>query len=78
MINAWREALDVVLPEAGGDPLHGWRRLIDTALAPPHEIQDWAEAPAVQSSKYLVQPRSIIVLFARTSSPEDRELMAAP
>ena len=59
MLNAYWEPLDFELP-----PFDGWRRRIDTSLDSPHDIIDWRVAPAVPSSTYRVEARSVVVLFA--------------
>ncbi len=47
------------------DP-HRWRRWLDTARPSPEDIRGWATAPGVLEPSYLVQPRAIVGLFART------------
>ena len=43
----------------------GWHRLLDTSLASPDDICDGLdEASLVPDGTYLVQPRSVVVLFA--------------
>ena len=50
---------------ARADAHQGWRRAIDTALESPNDInQSPDEAPVVPDGTYLVQPRSMVVLFA--------------
>jgi isoamylase len=63
MINAYWERLDFEIPPPDGAP---WRRVIDTALDSPDDIRGWADAPAVRGPTYAVQPRSIVLLIART------------
>ncbi len=60
--NAYWESLDFHLPPAdgGGTP---WRLWIDTALPSPLDIRAWGSAPAVTTSSYRVQARSVVVLF---------------
>ena len=61
ILNAYWEPLEFELPPAGdGD----WRRWIDTALEPPHEIVDWQAALPVPGQTYRAGPRSVVVLFA--------------
>jgi glycogen operon protein len=62
MFNAYWEALTFELPHSPGDPPSAWRRCLDTALASPDDIQRWQDAPAVTTSHYTVQPRSVAVL----------------
>ena len=51
ILNAYWEPLDFELPPVtnGGDT---WRRWIDTALDPPHEIVEWNAAPPVPDRTY--------------------------
>ena len=64
VFNAYWEELEFELP-APAEGLLGWRRLIDTTLAPPDDIgTEFAAAPPCGSS-YLVGPRSVVVLAAR-------------
>ena len=62
ILNAYWEALDFELPDSAGGP--PWRRWIDTALDPPHEIVDWRMALPVSTPVYHAGPRSVVVLFA--------------
>jgi glycogen operon protein len=64
MVNAYWEALAFELPATGEGGV--WRRWIDTSLASPEDICEGAEAPPATGHTYLVQPRSIACLFART------------
>jgi glycogen operon protein len=41
-----------------------WRRWIDTALDPPHEIVEWQAAPVIPDNTYQAGPRSVVVLVA--------------
>ncbi len=63
MINAYWEPLDFEIPPPDGAP---WRRVVDTALDAPDDIRAWADAPAARGPTYAVQPRSIVLLIART------------
>jgi glycogen operon protein len=60
--NAWHEALAFGIPPAPqGKP---WRRVVDTALAPPLEIVDQKEGPVVEAgAPYRVSPFSLLVLI---------------
>jgi glycogen operon protein len=62
MFNAYWDRLTFELPPAPGDPRHGWRRAIDTFLPSPHDIERWQEAAPVIETRYIVQPRSVVVL----------------
>jgi glycogen operon protein len=61
ILNAYWEPLEFELPPvAGGD---AWRRWIDTALASPQDIVEWATAPALSGPTYPATARSVVVLF---------------
>jgi len=63
IFNAYWEFLDFELPILS-DGTENWRRWIDTALDPPHEICEWnAEKPVVEAT-YRVGARSVVVLIA--------------
>jgi glycogen operon protein len=62
ILNAYWEALDFELPELNGRLK--WRRWIDTALEPPHEICEWNAAIPVHGRTYRVDARSVLVLIA--------------
>ena len=65
IINAYWEPLAFELPPCEGNAHQGWRRAIDTALESPNDInQSPDEAPVVPDGTYLVQPRSMVVVFA--------------
>ena len=63
MVNAYWEPLDFQLPDSGTDHTP-WRRCIDTALASPHDVSPWSDAPALNSQVYRVEARSVVVLVA--------------
>jgi glycogen operon protein len=63
IVNAYWEALDFALPPTEGQ--QPWCRCLDTFLAPPDDITDLAQAPAVPGASYRVGPRSVVVLGAR-------------
>ena len=63
ILNAYWEPLDFELPILSGGNKH-WRRWIDTALDPPHEICEWNAEPAVPEGTYRVGARSVVVLIA--------------
>jgi glycogen operon protein len=60
--NAYWEALNFALPTVKGVSTP-WRRWIDTALPSPEDISNWGEAPAVASTHYHVEARSVVVLI---------------
>ncbi len=65
MANAWWEALEFELPAAVGPGSH-WRRWIDTALEPPHDIAGgWDEGVPVTTPRYRVVGRSLAVLLTQ-------------
>ena len=68
-LNAYREPLDFALPGVSDGRGPGWRRWIDTALAPPDEIVPWQEAPIVVGDRYRVEARSVVVMFATAWGP---------
>ena len=63
ILNAYWEPLEFELPivREGRD---NWRRWIDTALDPPHEICEWNEEELVLGSTYRAGPRSVVALIA--------------
>ena len=63
MLNAYWEVLDFELPLVGNGA-ENWRRWIDTALDPPHEICKWNTALPVPGGTYRVGARSVVVLIA--------------
>jgi isoamylase len=67
ILNAYWEPLDFELPTLSGSS-KPWRRWIDTALDPPHEICEWNAEPVVPEGTYRVGARSVVVLIA----PNDR------
>jgi isoamylase len=73
ILNAYWDALEFELSEAGGGE---WRRWIDTALDSPADIFPWQEAPSVPGRLYRAAPRSVVVLFANLEIPAGRSLAA--
>jgi glycogen operon protein len=63
ILNAYWEPLDFELPLLSGGNKH-WRRWIDTALDPPHEICEWNAEPEVPDGTYRAEARSVVVLIA--------------
>jgi glycogen operon protein len=63
VMNAYWEALEFELPILKNGR-ENWRRWIDTALEPPHEICEWNAAAAIPGGSYRVGPRSVVVLIA--------------
>lgn len=60
MINAYWEPLEFTLPSIQAE--NQWRRLIDTAIAPPCDIVKARQAPAVSECTYRAQSRSVVML----------------
>ncbi len=65
MLNAYWEPLAFELPPVWEGRHDGWRRWVDTFLASPQDICAAADAPVVLDAAYLVQPRSLVVLWTR-------------
>jgi len=63
ILNAYWEALDFELPALRGGR-DNWRRWIDTALDPPHDICEWNAEQPVPGLTYRVGSRSMVVLIA--------------
>jgi len=72
MLNAYWEPLAFELPPVRKESGKSWRRLVDTALASPHDICTWEEAPSVAEPEYLVQPRSLAFLVLPAAAAELR------
>ena len=64
MLNAYWEPLKFELPPVPAHSESGWRRCLDTALPSPADAQQFEDAPSINSSTYLVHPRSIAVVAA--------------
>ncbi len=60
MINGGTRSLEFAIQDAA----RSWRRIVDTALASPHDIEDEACAPPVDGDTYRVRPRSVVVLLS--------------
>jgi len=65
-LNAYWEPLTFELPPNARGTSGGWRRWIDTSLQSPEDIYIWKEAPVVSQPKYVVAPRSLVVLVKPT------------
>ena len=63
ILNAYWEALDFELPMVTNGT-ENWRRWIDTALDPPHDICGWKTATPVLGGTYRAGARSVVVLIA--------------
>ena len=62
IFNAYWEPLEFELPVLDGN--QNWRRWIDTALDPPHEICEWNTEQPVLGTTYRAGARSVVVLIA--------------
>jgi glycogen operon protein len=69
ILNAYWEALQFELPPLTGGET--WRRWIDTALEPPHEIVEWQKAPSIAGAVYQAESRSVVVLVAGSAFERD-------
>jgi glycogen operon protein len=59
IFNSYWEALAFELPPRREGP---WRRIVDTARPSPEDILHLAQAPTLSEWRYLVQPRSAVML----------------
>jgi isoamylase len=64
IINAYWEPLEFEIP-VFSETQGSWRRCVDTYLDPPNDICRWADAPRLQGSTCLAQPRSVVLLVTR-------------
>ncbi|MBS0522239.1 MAG: glycogen debranching protein GlgX, partial [Proteobacteria bacterium] len=62
MLNAYWEPLTFELPAVPAESREAWRRCIDTARDTPDDICPWPAAVVVTQAKYVVQPRSVVLL----------------
>jgi isoamylase len=65
IINAYWESLEFELPPLS-EAYEPWRRCIDTFLAPPEDVCPLDDGPIVPMPTYRAQPRSLVILFAKT------------
>jgi glycogen operon protein len=61
ILNAYWEDLTFFLPPTPTGVKTGWRRVVDTSLDPPDDFCGFKRAPVIQSTKYDVGPRSVVV-----------------
>ena len=66
-LNAWWEPLDFDLPVLAPAFRGGWRRVVDSARATPHDLVPQDEAPPVAGPTHRVAARSVVMLVARRS-----------
>ncbi len=64
-LNAGPQALTFELPALPPRAKSAWKKVIDTAMPPPQDITDLAEAHPVSGVAMEVQARSTVVLFAQ-------------
>ena len=69
ILNAYWEPLDFELPILRNGEC--WRRWIDTALDPPHEICEWYAEKPVLGRTYHAGARSVVVLLADAGQVAD-------
>ena len=70
MINAWQEALTFEIQEGKtGD----WRRAIDTSRPSPDDIRAAGQEVALESMRYIVGPRSVVVLVKDSLAHMNRD-----
>lgn len=62
ILNAFQEALEFELPDASA--AGGWRRLADTSLPSPADIQPWPTAEPVDTPTYHAKAHSAVILSA--------------
>jgi glycogen operon protein len=72
IFNAYWESLDFELP-ALAKSAGAWRRWVDTALDPPHDIVAWNMAPEIAGQTYRAGPRSVVVLMTTLTCHCDTE-----
>jgi glycogen operon protein len=65
IFNPYWDALEFELPPVGVSSASGWHRWIDTSLDSPDDLCEGARAPGLSCAIYRVEPRSVVVLFAR-------------
>jgi len=70
ILNAYWKALDFELPLGPGCVQGRWRRLLDTSLESPDDLDPGPDAPLVEGPTYRVRPRTVAVLLAQ--SPRSR------
>jgi glycogen operon protein len=69
ILNAYWEPLTFELPRPDGGA--SWRRWVDTALDSPRDIVPWQTAPAVSGDTYRVEARSVVILLADGTGPNN-------
>ena len=64
ILNAYWQPLDFELARLDNAAENPWRRWIDTALAPPHDILEWDVAESVAGNVYRAESRSVVILLS--------------
>ena len=79
-INAYWKPLEFALPPVTAGSPGGWTRLIDTSLTSPDDIVGEGAGALVAAPKYLVHPRSIVMLHYdyATTSPTSPDRGSGP
>jgi glycogen operon protein len=62
IMNAYWERIEFRLPSLPGGDMQRWRLLMDTSLPSPLDINELSRAPSIESAKYFVTPRSLVIL----------------
>jgi isoamylase len=70
ILNAYWDDLEFELPRPACIAENPWRRWIDTSLPSPDDIVPWQAAPAIESSLYHTEARSVAVFFAAMDAKE--------
>jgi glycogen operon protein len=73
IVNAYWEPLEFEMPPLD-NPDGTWRRCVNTYLEPPLDICDWSEAPSLDGRTCRVEPRSVVLLFARADRPKGLQM----
>lgn len=66
IFNSYWEALSFELPQESQHKALAWRRVIDTALPAPEDCLDLESTIPIPADHYPAQPRSIVLLLAKT------------
>jgi isoamylase len=64
ILNAYWQPLDFELARLDNAAENRWRRWIDTALGPPHDILEWDVAEPVAGNVYRAESRSVVILLS--------------
>ena len=70
--NASPEAVQICLPHDNEQDI--WKRVIDTSFPPPHEIEEKDQPVLSDQQKYLMSPRSFILLISICELDENQSL----